>query len=132
MFAILAPYKAFCQSPQDFAALLEFLPSEKISSLQASPNENAYAEMAYLNRHGYHLSPIGQKDVTMYPNVSTLVATYEDQPPITLEMITQKELNLLAYNFKIGKKYSYYRVDGTDEILVIPPIALTNKLRLED
>lgn len=129
--AISGTGAVFAQSADDYAALTEFLSPEKLSGLQQGGSE-AYAKMAYLNRHGYYLASAGSKDVSAYPDVSEVNSVYLEQPAVSLTQIQSGELNLLAYNFKLyPDKYSYYRIDGSDQILVIYPLNLTEKRRLE-
>lgn len=130
--ALVGSISAFGQSAQDYAALEEFLPAEKITQLQDA-GEDRYAEFAFLNRHGYHLSPTGSKDITQYPDVSELSPRYGEQPPVTIAMVSSGQLNLMAYNFELHRdKYSYYRIPGSSKLLVIPPTELTIERQNQD
>lgn len=131
-FAIIASGALYSQSAEDYAALAEFLPADKLTFLQSSQGDN-YAKMAYFNRHGYYLGETGGKDFSMYPQVSEITAIDGDQPPITLALISNGQLNLAAYNFKPKRdKYIYYQIGKSDKVLVIPPTDLTFERRIQE
>ncbi len=131
LLALLAYGSGQAQSADDYAVLSTFLPAEKLDSIQET--EIGYAQYAYLNRHGYHLSSFGEKDVPAYPMISEVSALYPGLPTITIELIENGELNLMGYNFVIKQDfYSYYKISGSDKVLVILPISLTEKKRLSE
>lgn len=126
LLALLAFGSVQAQTADDYAAVSEFLPSEKLSSIQE--NESKYAAYAYLNRNGYYLSDFGEKDISIYPNLSEIIALYPNLPEINVEMVENKTLNLMGYNFPIKQKeYLYYRIDDSNKLLVILPISLSVK-----
>lgn len=131
LLALIAYGSAQSQSADDFSAVAEFLSPEKLASIQE--NETGYAEFAYLNRHGYHASSFGSKDVSSFPEISEVSALYPNVPPITLTLIENGNLDLMAYNFQIKRDfYVYYRIPGSDKVLVIPPTDLTLRKRLSE
>ncbi len=131
-FAIIVSGALYSQSAEDYAALTEFLPAEKLSSLQSDQGDG-YANMAYLNRHGYYLGETEGKDFSMYPLVASIPGLYSDQPLITLDMISNGQLNLAAYDFKLKRdKYMYYRIGESDKVLVILPTNLTFEQRIQE
>lgn len=108
------------QTQADYAALATFLPAEKLNNQTEHPE--LFAQTAYLNRHGYHVGSVGEKDVSEYPETSEVVALYPNLPVITLSLIESKELNMMGYNFKLeSNKYLYFRITGSNKVLVIPP-----------
>lgn|SRR5690554_3272701 len=108
------------QSEADYAALATFLPAEKLNNQTEHPE--LYAKMAYLNRHGYFSGEIGEKDASQYPETSEIEALYPNLPEITLSLIENKELNMMGYNFNPqANRYLYFRITGSDKILVIRP-----------
>ena len=122
-FAIIVSGTVYSQSAQDYAALAEFLPAEKLSSLQES--DASYAKIAILNRHAYYLGDPGPKDVSMFSNVSEIAPLYPNMPTITTDLIESRHLNLIGYNFKLKQnEYLYFRIANSDKILVILPIDL--------
>lgn len=126
LLALLAFGSVHAQTAEDYAAVSEFLPAEKLSSIQE--NEAKYNEYVYLNRHGYYLSDFGEKDISIYPDLSQIDAFYPNLPEITSEMVGNKTLNLMGYNFPIKRdEYLYYRIDGSNKLLAIPPKNLSLK-----
>src|SRR5690554_6922887 len=108
------------QTQADYAALASFLPAEKLNNQIENPQ--LYAEIAYLNRNGYHVGIIGEKDASEYPETSEIEALYPNLPNITLALIENKELNMMGYNFNPqANRYLYFRITGSDKILVIRP-----------
>lgn len=113
----------YCQSPQDYAALSEFLPEGKLSAVQQNPS--GYSEMAILNRHAYYLGDPGPKDVSMLPDLSEIEPLYPNLPPITADLIESKQLNLVGYDFKFKhKEFQYFKIPNSDKILVVMPTDL--------
>lgn len=124
--ALLAYGSCQAQSAEDYAALAEFLPAEKLSAIQG--NETVYAEYAYLNRNGYYLSDFGEKDISIYPDLSQIAPLVPNLPAISTAMVESKTLNLMGYNFPIKEnEYLYYRIDGSNKLLVILPKSLSLK-----
>lgn len=114
------------QTEADYAALETFLPAEKLNNRTEHPE--LYAKIAYLNRHGYFSGSIGEKDASAHPETADVEALYPNLPPITLSLIESKELNLMGYDFTPqADKYLYFRITGSDKILVIPPTNQTLK-----
>ena len=108
------------QSDSDYAALATFLPAEKLNNQTEHPE--LFAKIAYLNRNGYHVGIAGDKDVSGYPETSEIPALYPNLPAITLGLIESKEMNMMGYDFKPeSNKYLYFRITGSDKVLVIPP-----------
>ena len=70
LFSLVSSVNA--QTAEDYAAVAEFLPAEKLVSIQE--NGAKYAEYAYLNRHGYYLSDFGEKDISIYPDLSQITS----------------------------------------------------------
>ncbi|MCA1761870.1 MAG: hypothetical protein LC664_02540 [Flavobacteriales bacterium] len=116
---------AVAQSAEDYSALSEFIPQEKLSALESnSPLE--YNQLAYLNRNGYHLSEVGDKTVETEGSAMEVQKLYADLPDITASMVENQELNLMGYNFKISPdKYTYYSLGNSNSVLVIPPSNLS-------
>ena len=108
------------QTQADYAALASFLPAEKLNNQIENPQ--LYAEIAYLNRNGYHVGIIGEKDASEYPETSEIEALYPNLPNITLALIESKTLNMMGYNFDPQRhKYLYFRITGSNKVMVIPP-----------
>lgn len=119
------------QSQEDYAALATFLPAEKLNNQTEYPE--LFAEMAYLNRHGYFSGSLGEKDGSEYPETADIEALYPNLPAITLNLIESKELNLMGYNFNPQtNKYLYFRITGSDKVLVILPTSQTLKNMHDD
>jgi len=124
LFSLVSSVNA--QTAEDYAAVAEFLPAEKLTSIQG--NEAKYAEYVYLNRHGYYLSDFGEKDISIYPDLSQITSLYPSLPTINQEMVENNTLNLMGYNFPIKQnEYLYYRIDSSNKLLVILPQSLSLK-----
>ena len=124
LFSLVSSVNA--QTAEDYAAVAEFLPAEKLVSIQE--NGAKYAEYAYLNRHGYYLSDFGEKDISIYPDLSQITSLYPSLPTINQEMVENNTLNLMGYNFPIKQnEYLYYRIDSSNKLLVILPQSLSLK-----
>lgn len=118
---------AFAQSQDDYDALNSFLPEEKKQKLITQPE--LYAQMAFLNRHGYYVGEVGEKDISMLPKASDVASLYSNLPAINHELIENKELNLLGYDFRLDSdRYNYYRISGSNKVLVIPPTERSLKM----
>lgn len=114
------------QSQEDYAALATFLPAEKLNNQTEYPE--LFAKIAYLNRHGYYVGSVGEKDVSEYPETSELEALYPNLPEISLSLIESKELNMMGYNFNLEtNKYLYFRITGSNKVLVILPTSQSLK-----
>lgn len=124
LLALLALGSVQAQTADDYAAVSEFLPAEKLSSAQE--NETKFAQYAYLNRHGYYIGQAGPKDISGYPDLSGIVALYPSLPELNAALIENGGLNLMGYNFLIqSEKFTYYRIGNGDKVLVIPPTKMT-------
>lgn len=120
------------QNPEDFSALASFMSQEKLNAIE-SKNSIEYNQLAYLNRHGYHFSEIGDKNVETTGNAMDVKKIYPDVPDITVAMVENQELNMMGYNFKISPdKYTYYSLENSSGVLVIPPSELTFKKMASD
>lgn len=126
LLAVFACIESYSQSASDYEALSDFLPAEKLNHLQ-SASDARYAHFAYINRHGYYLSQTdGLKDSSEWGNVFEVGKIYENAPDITLDMIQNQTLNMLAYKFKThADKYSYYLIGNSNTLLVIKPTNFT-------
>ncbi len=112
------------QSDSDYAALAEFLPAQNLLELESS-NPLRYQRLAYMNRHAYYISQVGDKTSQDFNDVFEIEKNYENLPDISLELIETQELNLLGYNFTYSpERYSYYRIDDSGTVLVILPLNL--------
>ncbi len=124
--AWLVSVNASAQTEADYEALTDFLSPDKISALQSKPQQ--YAQMAYLNRHGYHVSEIGEKTADGIPDISEVVALYPGSPAITLDLATSQNLNLMAYRIETNlEKEIYFKFGSSGKVLVIPPMILSLK-----
>ncbi|NEN22869.1 hypothetical protein G3O08_05080 [Cryomorpha ignava] len=124
LLALLSFESGHAQTAEDYAAVSEFLPAEELSSAQE--NQARFAQFAYLNRHGYYLGNTGGKDFSTFPDISEVNAFYSGVPEISLQLIETGELNLMAYSFEMKRNaYNYYRVPGSDKVLVILPMNLS-------
>lgn len=122
--ALLAYGSCQAQSAEDYAAVAEFLPAEKLASIDG--NEAKYAEYVYLNKHGYYVGQAGLKDISGYPDLSEIVPLYPGLPELSETLIESGELNLMGYNFHLQRDlFTYYRIGIGDKILVIPPTKMT-------
>jgi hypothetical protein len=111
---------SFGQSDEEFAALEEFISSEKLQYLMDN-NYPRYQQLAVLNK-AYYVGNFGEKNVSDLENALTVSKRVESLPELSESMITNGSLNLLGYNFEMSKsKYTYYRIAITDKVLVIPP-----------
>jgi len=125
--AWLVSVNASAQTEADYQALTDFLSPDKISALQSKPQQ--YAQVAYLNRHGYHVSEMGEKSTQAISDISQVTAIYEDVPAITIELVSTGELNLMAYNFDTSAdRDSFYKFGNSSKVLVI--LATTRALRM--
>lgn len=125
--ALVISFGAVAQSAEDFSALSEFIPQEKLNALESnSPLE--YNQLAYLNRNGYHVSEVGDKTIETAGSAMELEKFYTDLPDITVSMVENQELNLMGYNFILSAtEYTYYSLPNSNRVLVIPPSELTLK-----
>ncbi len=114
------------QSDADYAALATFLPTEKLNNQTEHPE--LFAQTAYLNRNGYFLGDVGDKDVSEYPETIEVEALYPNLPEISLSLIESQQMNMMGYDFKLSNsKYLYFRITGSNKVLVIPPISQSLK-----
>lgn len=119
------------QSQSDYDALLEMVGQEKFSSLQAERPE-VLAELAYMNRHGYHVGSAGEKDISAYPDALALEPAYEGVPEPTEELLTSGLWNLYGYKIYPHKKeFQFYRVGETNKLLVVLPIETARERMIE-
>lgn len=108
------------QSQEDYSALATFLPADKLNNQTEHPE--LFAKFAYLNRNGYFSGTVGEKDASEFPETADVEALYPNLPEITLSLIENKELNLMGYDFNPQtNKYLYFRITGSDKVLVILP-----------
>lgn len=123
---------AMSQSESDYSALTEFLTAQQISDIQAN-GPLQYDRMAYLNRHAYHVSQFGTKELGELPSAFEVTKLYDNLPDITLELIESQTLNLVGYNFEMSTdKYHYYKLDDNGTVLSIAPLdILFKKANLE-
>lgn len=118
---LFAANALLAQSSDDLAALKQAVGAEKYSYLEEK-NPDLLAEVAYINRHGYHLSEMGGKDFSDYPDIQDLTPVYPDAVAPTELSIANGEWNLIAYPIEIKEReYQYFRVGGSDKVLVILP-----------
>lgn len=112
------------QSDEDFAALEEFLNTEKLQQLMENDFDR-YQQLAVLNK-AYYVNDFGGKDVSAFENALAVSSRYSSLPPLTEAAILDGSMNLLGYNFKMSRKeYIYYRISDSDNLLVIPPTNLS-------
>lgn len=124
LLALLAYGSGQAQTADDYAAVSEFLPGEELAHIQQ--NENRFVEFVYLNKHGYYIGQAGPKDISVYPDLSSVEALYPGMPELNATLIENDELNLMGYNFKMQRdKFTYYRIGNGDKLLVIPPTNMT-------
>jgi hypothetical protein len=128
LLAQSATLVAMGQSDSDLSALMSFLPQGKLTYLQSN-NPELVSEMAYINRHGYYISDMeGQKDVSDLPDALLVPAMYENALPLSEQLITSGNFNLLAYQFPLRHEdHSYYRIGQSDKVLVILPRKLAQE-----
>lgn len=120
------------QSAADHTALREAVEAEKYDYM-AEHDPARLDDMAYANRHGYYVSPVGEKGVSMdLPDALEVNSIYPNAPAITLQMLESGTMNRILYNFDIpadGTKI--YRIgSSTDRILIImsPKVINLHKL----
>lgn len=123
---------AISQTEADYAALEDFMSPEQIQDMQSN-QPLQYQQMAYLNRHAYHISQMGTKELGDLPSVFEVTKRHDNLPDITLELIESQELNLVGYEFEYSyDKYHYYKIDDNGTVLSIAPLSvLFKKANLE-
>jgi hypothetical protein len=113
------------QSAGDMDALENLIGTENFQAMQNRPFR--LSQLAFLNRHGYHVSELGDKeDASTFSDIASVEKIYSTQPDITLELAENGELNLLGYRFELDSdKETLYRFAGTGKVLVIPAVNLS-------
>ncbi len=119
---------SIAQSSDDIEALSAFLPDGKLSYLQNN-NPSLIAEMAYINKHGYYVSDMeGKKDASELPDALLVPSMYENAIPLSEQLITSGNLNLLAYQFSLRhEEHTYYRIGQSGKMLVVLPRKLAQE-----
>ncbi len=113
---------SLAQDASDYVALSSFMSQADLSSIEQE-NPLRYQQLAYLNRHAYHLSESGEKSVDGYPSLSDVIKLYPSEPDLNLSLIESGNMNMMAYKIIFYMdKYSHYRIDGSTQLLVIPPV----------
>lgn len=117
------------QNSSDLDALLNVIGSQAYDSLAASDSEQL-EYLAFYNRHGYHLGKTGGKDFSAYPEASAITPLYSHVPAVTYAAASAGTLDLRGYNITLKEnEYQYFRLSGTDDILVILPGRLLSQKR---
>lgn len=117
------------QSESDLDALLNVIGNEAYDSL-ASGDAAQLADVAFYNRHGYHLGKTAGKDFSAYPDASTITPLYPHIPAVSYSAVSDGTLDLKGYDITLKEnEYQYFRLSGTDDILVILPGRLLSQKR---
>ncbi len=117
------------QNASDLDALLNVIGNEAYDSL-ASGDPAQLAEVAFYNRHGYHLGKTGGKDFSAYPDASSITPMYPHIPAVSHSAVSDGTLNLKGYDITLKEnEYQYFRLSGTDDILVVLPGRLLSQKR---
>lgn len=129
IFMMVATGCLSAQSSSDFDALLNVIGSQAYDSL-AADDMGQLELMAFYNRHGYQLSKTGGKDFSAYPEASSITPLYSHMPAITYAAVNEGTLDLKGYDIIFKEnEYQYFRLSGTDDILVILPGRLLSQKR---
>jgi hypothetical protein len=124
---LLTAIALLAQSQSDLDALKVMLGEEKYQLFTEKKPEMA-AEYAYMNRHGYHVANMGDKDFSSYPAVMELEGIYPNEPAMDLSQFEQNNWNMFGFGVEPDEStYKYFRIGDTGMVLTVLPKRLARK-----